>query len=173
MVDIDPSELAKMGDSVQTKVQADAGDFIQVPCSQVGNSAQGSDALEVSAARIGSVRYPVVLPEHRKPEGAISMYHLAEALQDVLPEEYTYRLRELGKRDRALPSGLEGQDLGKGCFIRRRWGRWGLASPLPSAFPWRTTVARWFAWMATEVFNSTSKSWKPSHVSSCPSRSLC
>ncbi len=29
MVDIDPSELGKMGDSIQTKVQADAGEFMR------------------------------------------------------------------------------------------------------------------------------------------------
>ncbi len=85
MVDIDPAELAKMGDSIQTKVQADAGEFIRALLRRK-SEIQRKDRLPwKQRCTDWKNRYPVVLPEHRKPEGLISMYHLAEALQDVLP----------------------------------------------------------------------------------------
>jgi len=86
MVDIDPTELAKMGDSVQTKVEADAGEFMRALIgrkSEILHKDRSSWKLRCSDWK---TRYPIVTAEHRKPEGRVSMYHLAEALQDVLPE---------------------------------------------------------------------------------------
>jgi len=90
MVDIDPFELGKMGDSIQTKVQADAGEFIRALLRRKSEiqrfeSQRNDRALWKQRCADWKSRYPVILPEHRKPEGPVSMYHLAEALQDVLP----------------------------------------------------------------------------------------
>jgi len=85
MVDIDPFELAKMGDSIQTKVQADAGDFIRALLRRKAEIQRKDRSPWKQRCVDWKKRYPVILPEHRKPEGPVSMYHLAEALQDVLP----------------------------------------------------------------------------------------
>jgi acetolactate synthase-1/2/3 large subunit len=86
MVDIDPFELAKMGDSIQTKVQADAGVFIRALLRRKTEIQRKDRSPWKQHCVDWKKRYPVVLPEHRKPEGPVSMYHLAEALQDVLSE---------------------------------------------------------------------------------------
>lgn len=86
MVDIDPFELAKMGDSIQTKVQADAGEFIRALLRRKTEIQRKDRSPWKQRCVDWKKRYPVILPEHRKPEGPVSMYHLAEALQDVLSE---------------------------------------------------------------------------------------
>ena len=49
MVDIDPTELAKMGDSIQTKVEADAGDvYPRIAAPQGGDPAQGPAGVEAA-----------------------------------------------------------------------------------------------------------------------------
>jgi acetolactate synthase I/II/III large subunit len=85
MVDIDPFELAKMGDSIQTKVPADAGEFIRALLHRKREIERKDRSAWKRRCADWKIRYPVILPEHRKPEGRVSMYHLAEALQDVLP----------------------------------------------------------------------------------------
>jgi len=85
MVDIDPFELAKMGDSIQTKVQADAGEFIRALLRRKSEIQRKPRSPWKQRCTDWKNRYPVILPEHRKPDGPVSMYHLAEALQDVLP----------------------------------------------------------------------------------------
>jgi acetolactate synthase-1/2/3 large subunit len=83
MVDIDPAELAKMGDSIQEKICADAGAFIremlrqkdsiQLPCRNVWKK-RCSEWKE---------RYPLVLEEHRAP-GPVSIYNLADVMSEEL-----------------------------------------------------------------------------------------
>jgi acetolactate synthase-1/2/3 large subunit len=85
MVDIDPTELAKMGDSIQTKVEADAGEFMRALLRRKGEIQRKDRPEWKKRCTDWKTRYPIVQAEHRKPEGRISMYHLAEALQDVLP----------------------------------------------------------------------------------------
>ena len=87
MVDVDPSELAKMGDAVHRTVNADAGAFLREMLRQ-------APALEPRPDRSAwqkrcaewKTRYPVVLPEHRTPDGPVSVYHLSEVLADALPD---------------------------------------------------------------------------------------
>lgn len=85
MVDVDPFELAKMGDSIQTKVQGDAGEFMRALLRRKSEIQRKDRSAWKQRCVDWKSRYPVILPEHRKPEGPVSMYHLAEALQDVLP----------------------------------------------------------------------------------------
>jgi acetolactate synthase I/II/III large subunit len=85
MVDVDPSELAKMGDAVQHTVQADAGAFLREMLRQLRASAPMPDRAGWNArCAAWKTRYPVVLPEHRKPEGPVSVYHLSQILSEEL-----------------------------------------------------------------------------------------
>jgi len=83
MVDIDPSELAKMGDSIQKKICADAGAFIREMLRQ-------KDSIQLPCRNVWKKRcnewkerYPLVLEEHRSP-GPVSIYNLADVMSGEL-----------------------------------------------------------------------------------------
>jgi acetolactate synthase-1/2/3 large subunit len=86
MVDIDPAELRKMGDSVQQLVCADAGAFMRELLTQ--QSALARKPRDAWKARCADwkQRYPVVLPEHCVPVGPVSTYNLAKVLGEELAE---------------------------------------------------------------------------------------
>jgi acetolactate synthase I/II/III large subunit len=86
MVDIDPAELNKMEDSIQTKVQADAGEFMRALLRRASQIRPNARSPWKRRCAEWKANYPIIQPEHRKPEGPVSMYHLAEALQDVLAD---------------------------------------------------------------------------------------
>jgi acetolactate synthase-1/2/3 large subunit len=90
MVEIDPPELAKMGNSVRTKICADAGDFIRALLARSGEIRSAHAAARADwKARCAAwkVRYPLVLPEHRAPNGRVSVYHLSDLLSDELRDD--------------------------------------------------------------------------------------
>jgi len=85
MIDIDQAELDKMGDSIQSPILADAGDFIRELLSQ-------ADQLEVNEriewhrrCEVWKNSYPLVLDEHRTP-GRVSTYYMSEVLSKELSE---------------------------------------------------------------------------------------
>jgi acetolactate synthase-1/2/3 large subunit len=84
MVDIDPAELRKMGDSVPHLICSDAGDFIRELLAQRASLERVSrDAWKQRCAE-WKRRYPVVLPEHCLPAGPVSTYNLAKVLSEEL-----------------------------------------------------------------------------------------
>ena len=84
MVDIDPAELRKMGSSVQMPIEADAGAFIRELIAQRGKIERKDRSRWIRRCEDWKRRYPVVLPEHRKPEGRVSVYYFAEVLSEEL-----------------------------------------------------------------------------------------
>jgi len=85
MVDVDPAELAKMGDSVHQAICADAGAFIREMLRQVrADPPQKERGLWLERCGDWGRRYPVVLPEHREPDGLVSAYFLSEILSSAL-----------------------------------------------------------------------------------------
>ncbi len=79
-VDIDPAELAKLHPHLQQPICADAHAFL----SELLHHKDTIRLREHSAwnARCANwkTRYPVVTDEHRKPEGRVSIFHLAEVI---------------------------------------------------------------------------------------------
>ncbi len=79
-VDIDPAELAKLHPHLQQPICADAHAFL----SELLHHKDTIRLREHSAwnARCANwkTRYPVVTNEHRKPEGRVSIFHLAEVI---------------------------------------------------------------------------------------------
>ncbi len=80
VVDIDEAELKKLHPHVQQPIHSDAKKFLAELLSQ-------SDSIRLSDhsgwdARCADwkTRYPVVTEEHRKPEGRVSVFHLAEVI---------------------------------------------------------------------------------------------
>lgn len=80
MVDIDAAELGKLGRHVQQPIQSDARGFLREVLKQ-RNSVMSRDrtAWDQRCAD-WKTRYPVVTDEHRKPDGRVSIYNLAEVI---------------------------------------------------------------------------------------------
>jgi len=86
MVDIDPTELAKMNGSVQDPICADAGAFLRELQRQAGAIKRKDRTCWKRRCADWKTRYPVVLPEHREPAGRVSVYNFSEVLSQELAE---------------------------------------------------------------------------------------
>lgn len=88
VVDIDQAELKKLDPYVQQPIHADARKFLTELLSQ-RNSIRLSDHSAWDARCADwKTRYPVVTEDHRKPEGPVSVFHLAEVIgTEVNPED--------------------------------------------------------------------------------------
>ena len=87
MVDIDAAEIAKLATTVQTAICTDAGAFLRELLKQ-REGIQGVDrSCWLQRCADWKQRYPVVLPEHRVPEGRVSIYHLSEILAEEAPSD--------------------------------------------------------------------------------------
>ena len=83
MVDVDPSELAKMQTPIDVPVCADAAEFIYEFLRQAGRIANKDRSMWVGRAKEWHRRYPVVLPEYWK-EPLVNSYVLVDVLSDEL-----------------------------------------------------------------------------------------
>lgn len=80
MVDVDAAELRKLEPHVQTPICADAGVFLKALLARADEiEPKDRDAWD-RRCEDWKTRYPVVTAEHRKPEGRVSIYHLAEVI---------------------------------------------------------------------------------------------
>jgi acetolactate synthase-1/2/3 large subunit len=86
MVDIDPAELRKMGESIDLPIQADAGAFLRELLARRDRIEHKDRSAWNARCRSWKERYPVVQPEHRTPRGRVSVYHFAEILSEELRE---------------------------------------------------------------------------------------
>jgi acetolactate synthase-1/2/3 large subunit len=87
-VDIDEAELRKLHPHLQQPIHSDAKRFLTELLSQK-DTIRLSDHSAWDARCAGwKTRYPVVTEEHRKPEGPVSVFHLAEVIgTEVSPED--------------------------------------------------------------------------------------
>jgi acetolactate synthase-1/2/3 large subunit len=79
-VDIDVAELEKLAPHLQHPIPADAGAFLREFTKQWGSSQTPAISLWLQRCADWKTRYPVVSAEHRKPEGRVSIFNLAEVL---------------------------------------------------------------------------------------------
>jgi acetolactate synthase I/II/III large subunit len=84
MVDIDPAELHKMGESIQFPVCADAGDFMREMLAQASRIEKNDRTPWKRRIAEWRSRYPLVLPEHKVADSRVSVYNLAEVMSQVL-----------------------------------------------------------------------------------------
>ncbi len=88
MVDIDTAEIGKLHPYIQTPVISDAGAFLREMLRQSPSFARKERTCWKKRCADWKTRYPVVLEEHRRPEGPVSIFHLAEAIsQETNPED--------------------------------------------------------------------------------------
>jgi acetolactate synthase-1/2/3 large subunit len=79
-VDIDAAELGKLQPYLQQPVCADVGAFLSRLLERRAELEPGSFAPWLARCADWKTRYPVVTAEHRKPEGLVSIFNLAEVL---------------------------------------------------------------------------------------------
>lgn len=88
MVDVDPAELAKLAEVMNTTVCSDAGEFIRELLTQLSGIKPRDRSCWLRRCQDWKTRYPIVRPEHRAPEGRVSIYHLAEVIgAEVAPDD--------------------------------------------------------------------------------------
>ncbi len=88
MVDIDAAEIRKLAPYIHTGICADAGAFLREMLHQIDSVRAKDRSCWKQRCADWKTRYPVVLPEHRKPEGRVSIYHLAELIgQETTPDD--------------------------------------------------------------------------------------
>jgi acetolactate synthase-1/2/3 large subunit len=86
MVDIDPTELKKMGDTIHIPICADAGDFMRAMLAQASSIEKKDRSDWKRRCADWRTRYPLVLPEHKVPEGRVSVYNFAEVMSGILKQ---------------------------------------------------------------------------------------
>ena len=88
VVDIDEAELKKLYPHVQQPIHADAKRFLMELLSQRDSIRLRNHSAWDARCADWKTRYPVVTEEHRKPEGPVSVFHLAEVIgTEVRPED--------------------------------------------------------------------------------------
>ncbi len=88
MVDIDAAEIAKLAPYIHTPICADAGAFIREMLRQIHSvHPNNRTSWEQRCAR-WKTSYPVVLDEHRKRAGPVSIFNFAEVMaQETTPDD--------------------------------------------------------------------------------------
>jgi acetolactate synthase-1/2/3 large subunit len=79
-VDIDAAELGKLHPHLQQPICADAREFLQELLRQKDSIRLKNHAAWDTRCGDWKTRYPIVTDEHRKPEGKVSIFHLAEVI---------------------------------------------------------------------------------------------
>jgi acetolactate synthase-1/2/3 large subunit len=88
MVDIDAAEIAKLAPFIHTPICADAGAFLREMLRQRESIVAKDRAYWKERCADWKTRYPVVLEEHRRPEGRVSIFNLAEIIgQETAPDD--------------------------------------------------------------------------------------
>ena len=88
VVDVDRAELNKLAPHVQIPICADAGIFLESLLSRRRQLRSVDRSQWDKRCADWKTRYPVVSEEHRKPEGRVSIYHLAEVIsRETTPED--------------------------------------------------------------------------------------
>jgi acetolactate synthase-1/2/3 large subunit len=80
VVDIDRAELAKLAPHMAMPVCADAGNLLRALLARRTRLRPAVRAEWDRRCADWKTRYPIITPEHRKPEGRVSVYHLAEVI---------------------------------------------------------------------------------------------
>jgi acetolactate synthase-1/2/3 large subunit len=87
MVDIDPAELGKLSQFMNTMVCADAGDFIREFLRQKTSIAPRDRSCWLRKCDDWKQSYPLIQPQHRESTGPVSIYHFAEVMaEEIAPD---------------------------------------------------------------------------------------
>ena len=88
MVDIDPAELGKLSQFMNTLVCADAGQFIRELLHQKSSITPRDRSCWLRKCEDWKQRYPLIQSQHRTSAGRVSIYHLAEVIaEEITPDD--------------------------------------------------------------------------------------
>ena len=88
MVDIDAAEIHKLAPYIHTPICADAGAFLREMLRQIESVKPRDRTSWKERCADWKTRYPLVLEEHRQPEGRVSIFNLAEVIgQETTPDD--------------------------------------------------------------------------------------
>ncbi len=88
VVDVDPAELRKLHPHVQSPICSDARAFLREFLRQADAVLPQERCAWKARCADWMARYPVATDEHRKPEGRVSIYHLAEVIdREMEPDD--------------------------------------------------------------------------------------
>ncbi len=88
VVDIDPAELKKLHPHLQQPIAADAKCFLSELLRQKDSIRLSDHSRWDARCSEWKTRYPVVTEDHRKPEGPVSVFNLAEVIgTEAKPED--------------------------------------------------------------------------------------
>lgn len=88
VVDVDPAELEKLYPHLQQPICADAKCFFSELLKQKDSIRVSDHSAWDARCADWKTRYPVVTEQHRKPEGRVSIFNLAEVIgTEVSPED--------------------------------------------------------------------------------------
>ena len=89
MVDIDPSELDKLKGNIDFPVCMDVKRFLIGCYERIDRYKRGNILAWYDRCQQWKQRYPVVLPEHKRPDDRVSIYYLTDILSDELQSDDT------------------------------------------------------------------------------------
>ncbi|MBT8342130.1 MAG: thiamine pyrophosphate-binding protein [Desulfatitalea sp.] len=87
IVDVDPAEIHKLetfGMQVHVKVYSNTADFLDRLLALIDTRTLKDHSGWLARCREWKTRYPVILPEYKKKDGPVNIYHLVDVLSDVL-----------------------------------------------------------------------------------------
>jgi acetolactate synthase-1/2/3 large subunit len=88
IVDVDPSEVAKLSGAVNSEICADAGAFLRELLAQKSRVDPKGRCPWRTRVADWQKRYPLITDEHRNPESLVSIFNLSEVLsQEVSPDD--------------------------------------------------------------------------------------
>ena len=138
MVDIDAAEIEKLAPYIHTP---NLRRRWRVPARNAApdriHRSPRTAAAGSSDARTGRTRYPVVLAEHRKPEGRVSIYHLAEVIGRGDHARRHDDLRQFRQWHRDLPVRLPDSARASAFITPPGWAPWGTAARQHRGLPGR------------------------------------
>ena len=89
-VDVDPAELMKLSPHLQQAIESDAKDFLQELTAQQHSIHSHSRTPWRARCSEWKTRYPVVVDDHRKPSGLVSIFNLAEVIGTECKPEHKH-----------------------------------------------------------------------------------
>jgi acetolactate synthase-1/2/3 large subunit len=128
MVNIDPTEIQKIGQIIDLPVQADAKSFISEILINADLIQQNDRTAWLKTCREWKIKYPFVLGEHRTNSGKVSVYAFAEIVSEELDKDYIVLPGNAGNASELFLTAFKAK-LGQRIFHNKGTGAMGFSQP--------------------------------------------
>ncbi len=128
MVNIDATEMNKLGLMLDVGIEADAGMFIRGLLDQSPTIIPKERATWMRRCCEWREKYPFVLPQHRAVNGRVSMYHFAEVLSEELHGDCVLLPGNAGNASELFLTAFRAKS-GQRIFHNKGTGAMGFSQP--------------------------------------------